>query len=333
MRGKRLHRLLKIIPLIKSGATSFNARKLAKYFQTSKRNIYRDMAILELAGVPFYYDPEFGEGGGYRIHSKWWFPHVGLTDQECLDLAIIARATESSSIPLLEEVCAVRDRLLGTLPSKQQDLIRQASEFFDILGLNIAEHGHCRRVMTTIQTALLQRQQIRGRYFSPHRSKPVRVSLQPKRCFLAGQAWYLAAHDNKDSETKLFRLAKFQELQLLEKPVTVNTNCSLRELLGNAWTVYRGDRDWHVEIWFAPEAADLVAETRWHHTQEIERQKDGSAIFRAMVSGLEEVKWWALGWGPRAKILKPKELAEEVCSLVGGIIGRYQPEQKGSKAL
>jgi len=152
----------------------------------------------------------------------------------------------------------------------------------------------------------------------------LRVSLQPKRCFLAGQAWYLVAHDNKDSETKLFRLAKFQELQLLEKLVTVNMNCSLRELLGNAWTVHRGDRDWHVEIWFAPEAADLVAETRWHHTQEIERQKDGSVIFRAVISGLDEIKWWVPGWGPRAKVLKPKELAEEVCSLANGIIDRYR---------
>jgi len=98
----------------------------------------------------------------------------------------------------------------------------------------------------------------------------------------------------------------------------------LRELLGNAWTVYRGDRDWHVEIWFSPEVADLVVETRWHHTQEIERQEDGSVIFRAVVSGLDEIKWWIPGWGPRAKVLKPKELAEEVCSLANGIIDRYR---------
>ena len=156
VRGRRLQRLLKIIPLLKSGATSYNARRLAEHFQTSSRNIYRDMAVLELAGLPFYYDPEFGEGGGYRIRSEWWFPQVGLTDQECFDLAVITRATESRSIPLLEDVSTVRDKLLGTLPGKQQDLIRQAGELFDILGLHIANHGHCREAMTAVQTALLK---------------------------------------------------------------------------------------------------------------------------------------------------------------------------------
>ena len=324
VRGRRLSRILKIIALLR-GPSSFNARRLADQFSTSRRNIYRDIAILELAGVPVYHDPDFGDtGGGYRIRSDWWFPHVGLTDRECLDLAVLTRVAESKSIPLLDEVCSARDKLLGTLPGKQQDLIHAAAELFDIIGLNLADHSHCRHVMTTLQTALLAQMQVEATYRSPHEGKVVRLSLQPRRIFLANQAWYLAGWDNKTKTDRLYRVARFKDMKVTTKPMDVSRSFSLREMLGNAWTVYRGDRDYHIEIEFSPEAAELVAETRWHPTQELERQKNGSTIFRATVSGLEEIKYWVLSWGARARVIKPKELVREIHDLSAAIIAKYR---------
>jgi proteasome accessory factor B len=317
-----------VIALLR-GPSSYNARRLAEHFGASIRNIYRDIAVLELAGVPVYYDAEFGTGGGYRIRSDWWFPHVGLTDKECLDLAVLTRAAENRSIPLLEDVSSVRDKLLGTLPVKQQDLIRTATELYDVLGLQIADHSNCRSTMTALQTALLKHQQIEARYRSPHQNKTVKLRLEPQRIFLAGPAWYLAARDTKDAEVKLFRVARFQSVKVLNKPSVGDRAVSLRQLLGNAWCVYRGDRDWHVEIAFAPEVAELVAETRWHHTQELEQRRDGSLIFRATVSGLNEVVWWVLGWGERATVLKPKELADEVQSHAQRVVSLYQTSSTG----
>jgi len=325
VRGIRLHRLLKLIALLR-GPSSYNARRLAEHFHTSRRNVYRDLAILELAGVPYSYDADFGLGGGYRIRPDFWFPTVGLSDQECLDLAVLTRAAESRNIPLLEDVASVRDKLIGTLPAKQQDLIREASELFDVLSLHLADHGHSRQIMTTVQMALLQRRQLEGIYRTPYQKKSVRVKLQPRRCFLAQQAWYLAAEDNSDGSTKLYRLTRFKELQLLSKPITIDRNFSLREYLGNAWAVHKGkdDRDWHIEIEFNPEGAELVAETQWHYTQEIERKPDGSLAFRATVSGLHEIKWWVLGWGDRAKVIKPPELVTEIIRLLDQTRDRYR---------
>ncbi|HJT77045.1 MAG TPA: HTH domain-containing protein, partial [Gemmataceae bacterium] len=125
MRGVRLHRLLQFIALLR-GPTSWNAPRLAEHFQTSRRNVHRDLAVLELAGVPFWYDPDYGEGGGYRIREGFFFPHVGLTEQECCDLAIVARLVQGQGIPAVGEVCHVRDKLFGILPAQQQQLVAEA---------------------------------------------------------------------------------------------------------------------------------------------------------------------------------------------------------------
>lgn len=270
------------------------------------------MAVLELAGVPIYYDPDYGDGGGYRIRNDWWFPSVALSDRECLDLALLTRIAESSAIPLLDEASAARDKLLGTLPPKQQDLIRTASELFDAIGLNLADHSHCKQFMTQLQAALLTQRQIRCSYRSPHRAKTEQLSLQPRQVFLAAQAWYLVAWDNDEQEHRLYRVARFKSIEVTKNPVTINEPCSIRQMLGNAWTVYRGERDYHIEVLFHPPASEQVAETQWHHTQEIEPQDDGCVVFRATVSGLEEVAYWVLGWGPLAEVKKPIELRSRI---------------------
>ncbi len=327
MRGRRLHRLLQLIALLR-GPTSWNARRLAEHFCTSRRNVYRDLAVMELAGVPFYYDPDFGEGGGYRIRETFFFPHIGLTDQECFDLAVASRLIERQGIPLLNEVCHVRDKLLGTLPAKQQELITEASALFDVLSVGMPEQGRCRNILLALQESLLAKKQIETTYRSPHEKAAKKLQLQPRRIFLCNGVWYLVAHDSRDAQEKLYRLFRFQNIRVLDKAMNIDPHFSLREYLGNAWAVYRGERDYHVEIAFDAEAAPLVEERHWHHTQELEKRSDGTLLFRATVSGLEEIKFWVLQWGARATVLKPRELAKEVQMLAGQITEKYRCQER-----
>jgi predicted DNA-binding transcriptional regulator YafY len=271
-------------------------------------------------------DQELGPSGSYRINRDWYFPHVPLSDQECLDLSVLAKTCEGRGLQLLDSVVSVRDKILDTLPAKQQDIVRDASALFDVLSTGMANQAHCSKIMTTIQKALLTGVQIDARYHTPHGPKTKTLTLQPRRVFLGGGfgCWYLTAHDNNDGVTKLYRLARFKDVKLLNKPVTVPREWSLTEFIGNAWTVFRGDRDWHIEIEFCPEAGELVQEIRWHSTQKIESLPGGRVIFRATVSGLDEVKFWVLGFGPQAKVLKPKQLADEVRDLAATTLAQYR---------
>jgi len=52
-----------------------------------------------------------------------------------------------------------------------------------------------------------------------------------------------------------------------------------------------------VETWFSPEVAEYIKEKKWHESQEILEQEDGSIIFKAEVAGIHDIKIWVMSWG------------------------------------
>jgi len=106
--------------------------------------------------------------------------------------------------------------------------------------------------------------------------------------------------------------ARFKTLRMLDQPAVVPEEFDLKEYFGNAWAVYRGNKTYNIEIWFTPEAAKIVTETVWHHTQKVTFHDDGSATLSFQVDGLEEITNWVLGWAGQAKVIRPPELRDRV---------------------
>ena len=74
----------------------------------------------------------------------------------------------------------------------------------------------------------------------------------------------------------------------------------------------RGRKRHDVVVRFRPLVAHNVAEVRWHRTQRVTWNEDGSIDFRASVDGLTEIRWWILGYGDQAEVLAPQELRDEL---------------------
>ena len=81
-----------------------------------------------------------------------------------------------------------------------------------------------------------------------------------------------------------------------------------------AWDVITDEEPVQVVIRFSVAVAKRAAETRWHPSQELEPQADGSLIWRGRVAGLREIRIWILGWGADAEVLEPAALRDEVAA-------------------
>ena len=81
--------------------------------------------------------------------------------------------------------------------------------------------------------------------------------------------------------------------------------------LQRAWDVISDETPADVVVRFSPAVAKRAAETRWHPSQEIEEQGDGSLLWRGRVAGLREIRIWILGWGADVEVLEPARAARD----------------------
>src|ERR1700733_9899003 len=76
----RLARVMRTLQLLLSRGR-WRARDIAAEQECSERTIYRDMQVLELAGIPVEFDQE---DRCYRVRQDFRFPSLTVTEEEAL---------------------------------------------------------------------------------------------------------------------------------------------------------------------------------------------------------------------------------------------------------
>ncbi len=302
--AERLARTLGVLRLLQSRGR-WNAQAIAEEVGCAVRTVYRDLKVLEFAGVPWYFDKIHG---CYRVRPDYRFPVPNLTEEEALGQAVATAVTKAAGLDVVGGPAGATRKLAVTSPEALRQLMADAERLVAVMDLKIADHSRHKEAIKSIQFALMQRKQVTGRYESPYEPGPITLRLHPIRLCLVKSAWYLIARPIDAVEPRTYRVARFKTLRMLSDPARVPNEFDLRAYFGNAWSVFRGDRSYAVAIRFLPESARLVTETVWHHTQKAESHSDGGVTLTFQVDGLEEIANWVLPWSPHCTVLEPPEL-------------------------
>lgn len=305
---ERMARVLKVLELIQSRGR-WNAKAIADELDCSERTVYRDLDVLEFAGVPWHYDEA---DQCYRVRPDYRFPVFGLTEEEALGQALATALTKSPGLDVGSGAAPTTRKLQVSSSEGIKEILADAAELISVFDLKLADHSKHRETLKTIQFALLEGRQVTGLYESPYEPEPARMRLHPYRLCLIKNAWYAIGRQDDLAEPRTYRVARFKTLRMLDQSADVPDSFDIKAYFGNAWAVFRGDKTYDVEIWFTPEAAKVVTETVWHHSQKAKFDKDGSVTLSFRVDGLEEITNWILSWAGSAKVIEPAELRERV---------------------
>ena len=319
----RIHRLLKILMLIQ-GSKGWSPKTLAVECGTTERTIYRDMKMLDGAGVPYFYDDE---AKCYGIHRDFFMPPVQLTLDESLALAALAEHIGGQEqVPFTKAASRAIAKIRGQLPSPIQ---RELEQIEDHVAIKLAAANPpegSADVYETMRSALSRKLALRCEYESlANGSKKAGQSFifKPYTLFFNQRAWYVVGHHSKHDDVRCLKLNRFSGIEATNHSYAIPKTFSLSRHLGNAWRMIRGKKAFDVELHFDPEFAETIADTHWHPTQEVTWNDDESITFKCKVDGLEEIVWWVLSMGPHCTVKEPKELIDQVKSLAVEMVARY----------
>ncbi len=304
----RIARVLGVLNLIQSRGR-WTAKAIGEELECSERTVYRDLEVLEFAGVPYFRDLT---DHTIRVRSDFRFPVLNLTDDEVIGQAVATALMQTPGLDVSQGTTLTTRKLAATSGEKTKQLFEDAARLVAVLDLKLADHSRHHDAIKAVQSSLFLGKQLTGQYESPYETSPVKLRLHPYRLCLIKNAWYVIARPVDEGSPRTYRVARFKSIRMLDDPANVPQDFSLRDYFGNAWAVFRGDQSYDVEVCFAPDAARLVTETVWHHTQTVTTHKDGSVTLKFQVDGLEEIAHWVLSWTGRIKVLQPAALRDLV---------------------
>ena len=141
---------------------------------------------------------------------------------------------------------------------------------------------------------------------------------------------YLIGHDETRTALRTFRVDRISNVRVTTATFELPKEVELERTLASAWDIVADQPLEEIVIRFTKEAAARAKETRWHPSQSIEDQPDGSLIWRARISGLLEIRAWVLTWGEGAEVLRPGTLRDDMARTHQAAAARYGASTKSN---
>ena len=303
----RVRRLLNIIRLSQGGRPK--TEELATICQVSERTIYRDIVKLRELGLVISLHPETHR---VTISDPLYLPPVQFTLEEAFTmLTLCFEATKEPTFPLLDAIGEATCKLFGSLPPRITEQLRPLTGKVLMQKTPVHLHEGSRPIFDTIRESLTKCRSVTMRYKSPLDSDAIATVLHPYQILFARRAWYVIGHAEHFKEIRTFHIGRILDIRMNEGKYEIPKSFSLDKYLRNAWClIAEKGPDSDVEIRFSPLVAQNVSEVRWHKTQQVTKNEDGSILFRVRVSGLHEISWWILGYGKEAEVIKPAALRD-----------------------
>ena len=300
-----LVRLLQLVMILQCRRFP-NAQRLAELCAVSRRTIYRDLALLEAAGITVVYHPD---RQGYELVGQGFLPPPPLDEQEAWALLVLSRLSPADEpFGVLSQARTGLDKVIQSLPDELRRRLLLGGELIagDPIPWNLPADR--RVVYQAIWSALRQRRQMRLWYRedAPDSLLTTKVSLY-RLVHLAG-CWSVVGRSTLHREIRLFRIPWIQRVDVTDEPYTIPPRFRLERWLARA----NGHRACAVHLRCSPQLAPLVQDAHARIGQVVRRLDSGELDVYLDVPLADEIIGWILGFGDHVQVLEPPSLRRAV---------------------
>jgi predicted DNA-binding transcriptional regulator YafY len=202
-------------------------------------------------------------------------------------------------------------KIKTTLPQEYIDYLGRIEKSLEVGTTPYKHYGKLRDIIERVSEAAAQRKAIEIVYYTMSRKKETRRKVAPYKIWYFDGTFYLIGNCGLRQDIRIFALDRIRALEQTDESFEMPENFEGDDFMKSSFGVFVGEPV-RVRIEFAADIADYIREKVWHETQKIEPQRDGSIVFEAEVAGTEEIKFWVLKWGAKARVLTPESLREEM---------------------
>ncbi len=211
----KMNRLISIIMLLLEHKT-ISAAELSRTFEVSKRTIYRDIEIINEAGIPIITFP--GINGGIGIMEEFKVDKRLFSETDLTTLLIGLSGVHSALDN--KETKQVMSKLKAIIPKEKQNDIEELTSRIAI-DLSPWQKDIIREsYLQIINSAIVERKILSFDYFDVKGDVSSR-EVEPYRLLHKGNSWYLQGFCLLRQEMRTFRFSRIRKLMTLDRSFTL----------------------------------------------------------------------------------------------------------------
>ncbi len=321
-RKKKLHRLLSILRMLDDREKCTPA-SLAEKFDTKERTIFRDMRDLDSAGFSIRFDKETGT---YTFTDPdFTLRDFNLNSDELMALLLGKQIASKLSTPLESAFDSLLKKVRNDSDRKTKEMIKGFGEKqkFVLRIDSVEDFDKIETQYKSVMQAMKNKEEIEITYKAMGSQKETTRRISPYGLFNSNGIWYVLAFCNIRSEIRQFALDCIKSVKPSGRHYVIPESFNMEDYFKPSWQIVRYGKPVDVVLWFSKDVARWIKRRKWHPSQQIEENKDGSLIFKVKLEGTEEIKWWTYNWIPHCEILAPAELRKEVVRDIKAIAKMY----------
>ncbi len=327
-RGSPLVRQWNLLMALQTHRRGLHADDLADRLGCSKRQVQRDLRVLQNVGFPItHQDRAYGK--------RFWTlaPHflergeLMLSPTEMVSLYLARELLAPlAGTPFGDGAGEAVEKIRAMLPKDALVHFEDLEETLHVKSVAHPDYSGVAAEIRALNQAILAGRVCRVRYHSASKGREWTAAFHPYGLVHFGTNLYAVGYLEPYEEVRTLKVSRVQAVQATDRRFERPADFSLQAYVDGSFGVFAAGALQTLEIRFTGWAATNVREHRWHPSQEIVTDTGKAVTARFRLSDTREFKRWLLGYGRHAVVLKPAvfrlEMRDEICTACDTYAGK-----------
>ena len=332
--SKSLIRQWRLLRFLADARIGYTVKELREEMSVSIETIRRDLHDLGTTGF------RVRESVGFRGVKRWrvegFEESFGFTITDLLSIYMGRQFLEPlAGTPFWDGQQKVFSKIRGALGPSAINYLKKLAASLHATTVGASDYTKRSELIDRLMVAVEDHLVSLIVYQSDRSTEPVEQEVYPQGFVFHRGSLYLIAWSSRRGEIRTYKVDRIDDVHSTKLPAAVPHEFDLADWLDHSFGVFRsGSTELQtIRIHFARDVARYVQESKWHGSQKLTPQPDGSLIAEFRLPDTQEIKRWIMSFGLNATVLEPQELVQEISNDLNIMMKRYAALSKESGIL
>jgi len=313
-RGESLVRQWNLLSALHAYHFGICTDELAQRISCSKRQVQRDLNILQKIGFPLSFEQrDFGKRYWRLAQNFLQSNEICLSVTELLSLYLGKQLLAPlSGTYMADSFGSLIGKIKTLLPAKALNYFEELGDTLVVKSTIFKDYSKHDKKIQLLNQAIIEGKVLDLRYNSQTKGSIYQTLYHPYGLIFFNSSLYCIGYMSEYKEIRTLKIDRIADVKLTSRNFEKPSTFSLKSYAQAGFGIISSGKPRTIKIRFTGWAATMVREQKYHLSQQPLKDTPGEVTVQFTVTDSAELKRWVLSFGKYAIVLQPKSLIKSI---------------------